>query len=322
MKPGMKMELRWNALALFAATLLLLLSASAQSQSVADARALLSAGKAKEARSGFEAALAVNPADIQAQTGEVEACEMVALALRSEGSMDRALEELMRAKIYAPTQGRLFYDLGILEDEMQLFHDADAALDEAARLGLATPELDYARARTKMDLGQLAPAEEHMVAYLKKRPGDASAHYGLGRIYQVGLQMEKAKAEFLRSVELAPQQTESYFELGDLALKSGDLAEAQSQFAKTLALDPHHGGALQGSGETFYKQKQYDKAYEKLKEAAAVSPDYAPCHYYLGLTLNRLGRRDEGQAELKQAAAMTEAENAQAQKRLQGSAAQ
>ena len=300
----------------------LLTANCASAQAISDARALLAAGHAKEARSQFEALLAANPANADAQLGEVEACESVALSLRSEGRMDRALEELMRAKIYAPTQARLFYDLGILEDEMQLFHDADAALDEAARLGLATPELDYARARVKMDLGQLAPAEEYMRAYLAKRPGDASAHYGLGRIYQVGLQMEKAKAEFLRSAELAPQQTESYFELGDLALKSGDFAEAQANFAKTLALDPHHGGALEGAGEAYYKQKQYDKAYQKLKEAVAVSPDYPPCHYYLGLTLNRMGRRDEGQAELQQAAAMTEAENARAQKRLQGSAAQ
>ena len=74
-----------------------------------------------------------------------------------------------------------------------------------------------------------------MQAYLAVQPGDASAHFGLGRIYQIGLKFDKAKSEFARSIELKPVRTEAYYELGDIALKQGDLEQAIDQFNKALA---------------------------------------------------------------------------------------
>jgi tetratricopeptide (TPR) repeat protein len=168
-----------------------------------------------------------------------------------------------------------------------------------------------------MDLGQLTAAEDKMVAYLKLRPMDASAQFGLGRIYQSGLEFGKARAAFLRSIELQPVQTESYFELGDLALKQGDYDEAAVQFKKTLDRDAKHGGALEGSGEISFKQKQYEQARTFLERAIAASPEYPPSHYYMGLTLARLGRKEESARELELAAKLTEAEKKQAGSRIQ-----
>lgn len=292
-------------------------AAGLPAQSLQDARALLDGGNLREARSAFELLLASDATNRDAQLGELDVCERMALEHRAHGMNNEALEDLFRAKTMVPNLPRLYYDMGVLEDEMELFHDADQALAEAEARGMKEPELYYAQARVKMDLGQLAPAEEKMLAYLKQRPNDAGAHYGLGRVYQIGLQIEKARAEFERSIALQPHQTEAFFELGDLALKQSDYATALGFYQKTLALDPNHGGALEGSGEVYYKLKQYQQAYDVLKHAVAVSPEYPPCHYYLGLTLNRLGRREEGQQELTRAARMTEEANARGAMRLQ-----
>jgi tetratricopeptide (TPR) repeat protein len=258
----------------------------------------LEAGNASAARDAFEAALNVNAADKDAQNGEVAASERLALDARREGRMNDALTYMVRAQQFVPKNGRLLFDLGILEDEMHLYQDADRALAMAEQLNPGDAQVIYAVGRVKLDLGQLPAAEEKLVAYLRVQPNDASAHYGLGRVYQLGLQLEKARVEFQRCIELQPVQTEAYYQLGDIALGQGNFDEAIADFSKTLARNPHHGGALAGTGEAYFKQKQYTQAEEALERAVAAAPEYQKGHYYLGLTLARLGRKEDSEREL------------------------
>lgn len=289
----------------------------AQTPSSEQGQNLLQAGRLSEARDVFEAVLSRDAADAAAQAGEVEVSEKLALQAASKGDGEQALKALLHARDTVPQNARLLYDLGVLEDQMGLFRDADEALGKAAALDGANPNVLYAVARVKMDLGQLAAAESSMQAYLKLKPDDASAHFGLGRIYQIGLQLDKAKEEFARSIQLQPVQTEAYYELGDIALKQADAAGALAQFEKTLARDPRHGGALEGAGEANFKLKRYEEARGFLERAVAVAPDYSPSHYYLGLTLGRLGQKEESQRELKTAAELSEKQNASGGMRLQ-----
>jgi tetratricopeptide (TPR) repeat protein len=275
-----------------------------------DGSVLLQANRPMEARAVFEEALGRDPSNAAAQAGEMAASERLALQARAEGHMDDALQTLLRARNYAPQNAHLLYDLGILEDEMRLFQDADRSLSESDRIQPGDARTLYGMARVKLDLEQLAAAEEKMKAYLALRPNDATAHFGLGRIYQIGLQAEKAKVEFLKSAELQPVQTEAYFELGDLALKDGEFDEAITEFAKTLERDPKHGGSLEGTGEAYFKKKDFKKAEDFLERAISAAPDYSPSHYYLGLTLTKLGRKSEAEKELALAAKLANGDNA------------
>lgn len=290
----------------FALTLLFLQTGTPSS----NGSALLQANRPMEARAAFEEALGRDPSNAAAQAGEVAASERLALQARAEGHMDDALQTLLRARNYAPQNAHLLYDLGILEDEMRLFQDADRSLSEADRIQPGEARTIYGMARVKLDLEQLAAAEEKMKAYLALRPDDATAHFGMGRIYQIGLQPEKAKVEFMKSAELQPVQTEAYFELGDLALKEGEFNEAITEFAKTLERDPKHGGSLEGTGEAYFKKKEFKKAEDFLERAISVAPDYSPSHYYLGLTLTKLGRKSEAEKELTLAAKLANEDNA------------
>lgn len=274
-----------------------------------DGAALLNAGKDSAARDAFEAVLAADPANLDAQNGEVTASEHLALAERAAGHMTDALQILLRAQKFAPQNARLDYDIGILEDEMQLYPDAQKSLAAAEQLHMDDPSLLYAEARVLLDEQQLGPAREKMQAYLRLRPGDATAHYGMGRIDQMGLQFDQAKAEFEESIRLQPQQTEAWFQLGEIALGLNDFDGALADFDKTLARNPNHGGALAGSGQACYRQKHYDQALVWLDRAVAAAPDYQPAHYYRGLTLARLGRKDESERELATAAKLADQQN-------------
>ena len=271
--------------------------------------ALLQSGKYQDARDAFEAALHTDPADRQAQEGEVEASEQLALQQRAAGRLVDALQALLQGEKYVPGSARLFYDQGILEDEMHVYPQALQALETAQRLHMQDPKLLYAMARVYLDQGQLSPAAAKMTAYLHQRPDDASAHYGLGRIFQLGLQFAKAQAEFEQSIRLDPHQTESWFQLGDVELKQNHLDEALADFQKTLARDPKHGGALTESGQVLYQQKKYQQALHFLQQAVAAAPDYQPAHYYLGLTLARLGRSADAKKELATAVKLADKKN-------------
>jgi tetratricopeptide (TPR) repeat protein len=277
---------------------------------------LLQAGKFDAAREAFEAVLDADPANVDAREGEVAASEHLALQARAKGQADEALRALLRAQEAAPNQPRLLFDLGIQEEEMHLYQDADRTLAMLEKLQPGNPQVAYAVAHAKLDLGQLAAAEEKMQVYLKSQPNDASAHYGLGRVYQLELETEKARREFQRCVELQPVQTEAYYQLGDIALGEGNFAEAIADFAKTLARDPKHGGALAGTGQAWFKQKQYAQAETFLQQAIAAAPEYEKGHYYLGLTLARLGRKEDSERELALATSLADAANKKARSGL------
>ncbi len=281
------------------------------------AASLLNAGDAEKARDAYESILNAKPGDPVAQEGEVQCSERLALKARAGGNLDGALRTLLRAREFAPRNARLQYDLGVLEDQMQLYKDADASLRIAEQLDPQDSRIWYASARVKMDLGQLAAAEKEMGAYLRTHPDDASAHYGMGRVYQLGVEYDKARAEFQRSIELKPVQTEAYYQLGDMALQEGDLEQAVANFEKTLARNPQHAGALTGIGESYFKDKKYEKALDSLKHAVAADSKYQTAHYYLGLTFGRLGRSGESQHELEIAKNLADAENEKAARHRQ-----
>lgn len=270
----------------------------------------------EDARTAYETILAAHPNDVAAQSGEVQVSEGLALKARATGDRDSALAILLRAQTFAPESTRLLYDLGVLEDEMHLYHDADKTLSRAEELGANDLNLLYAAGRVKLDLGQLNAAEEKMIAYLRQKPEDASAHYAMGRIYHQGLRFVEAIAEFQRSIELQPRQTESYYQLGETQLEQGDYAQAIKNFSITLQRDPKHAGALVGTGMAYFKQKQYSLAAEPLQKAVAIEPEYQPGHYYLGLTLDRLGNKQESTKELSEAARLAKIDSSKSMQQL------
>jgi tetratricopeptide (TPR) repeat protein len=279
--------------------------------------AYLQAGNAEQARDFFEAILATIPDDRQAQDGEVKASEAIALKDRSAGDMADALQAMMRAQSFAANNAHLLFDLGVLEEEMRLYPNAETALTTAQQIDPKNPDIDYAMARVKIDEGQLDEAERNMKIYLQARPDDASAHYGLGRVYELGMHFDQAKAEFLRSTELQPVQTEAWYELGDIALKQNDFAAALPYFQKVLGRNGLHAGALADTGQALYREKRYDEAQVYLRRAVAAAPDYQPGHYYLGLTLTRLGQKEEAERELQTAQKLADEDNKDASRRYQ-----
>ena len=254
-----------------------------------------------EAMDRFETVLEINLRDKDAREGELAAATELAVSARRENRPDAALKVLEHARTRLPDDPKLLLDLGIQATEIGLFPEAAESLQVARKLDESDPEILYALARLEMQEQHLQTAETDLRAYLAKRPEDASAHFGLGKVLEAAQRTADARAEFERSIQLQPAQTESYYELGQLELELQHDAQAAPFFQKVLTRDPTHGGALTGMGIIAFRSKDYAQAEQYLIRAEKTAPDYQPAHYYRGLALARLGNKDESQRELQTA---------------------
>jgi tetratricopeptide (TPR) repeat protein len=255
-----------------------------------------------EAMDRFETVLAIDLKDKEAREGELAAATDLAMSARRENHPDAALKVLEHARTKLPNDSKLLLDLGIQATEMGLLPEAMDSLQSARKLDASDPDILYALARLEMVEQHLQAAEADLRAYLAKRPEDASAHFGLGKVLEVAQRTTEARAEFERSIQLQPAQTESYYELGQLELEVQHDAQAAPFFQKVLARDATHGGALTGMGIIAFRSKDYAQAEQYLSRAEKTDPNYQPAHYYRGLALAHLGQKDESQRELQLAA--------------------
>ncbi len=156
----------------------------------------MKAGDYAGAQAIYERLLSTQPTNEAAQEGEVEASEKLALAARAAHDDHAAIGELIRAQTYAAGNTRLLYDTGVLEDQLGLYQEAEVAVLHLQQLLPGDSRMLYLLARVKLDRGQLPEAELAMRAYLKSNPEDATAYYGLGRILQLRVDNEGARAAF------------------------------------------------------------------------------------------------------------------------------
>ncbi|HTW80363.1 MAG TPA: tetratricopeptide repeat protein [Terracidiphilus sp.] len=257
----------------------------------------LAQGLTDDAMKSFEAVLESHPGSTAARDGEVKAATSAALADNGAGLPGYALAVLVRARKVVPDSPELLLDIGIQEEGMRIFHDADETLRKARELAPQNTKILYALAHVELDEQKMPEAEADLRAYLKEQPNDATAHYGLGKLLHMELKNDEAKAELEHSIALEPRQSASYYELGEIALEQEQNQDAKVEFEKVLSLAPHHGGALTGMGILAYRAKDYPAAEGFLKDAVLNAPDYPAAHHYYALVLARLGLSDEARNE-------------------------
>lgn len=265
-------------------------------------------GLNEDALKSFEAVLKRHPDSAAAREGEVRAAEANAIVDSRAGIDGEALLCLIRARKFVPDSPQLLLDFGLQADRMRIFKDAGEALTKAHQLAPDDLKILYALAHVEFDEQQMPVAEAHLREYLKARPEDATAHYGLGQLLHMLARDDEAKAEFERSIALQPRQTGSYYQLGEIAAEQGQNDPAKSYYDQVLALAPQHGGALTGLGILAFRAKDYPAAEKYLQSAILYAPDYSTAHRYYALVLARMGRQEESKRESDLANSLNEKE--------------
>jgi tetratricopeptide (TPR) repeat protein len=182
-----------------------------------------------------------------------------------------------------------------------------------------------------LDVAEKAYQEE-----LKITPGSSSALFGLGNVYDLRQQYDKAADFFHRFASAEPDNAVVHVRLGIIAERSQDFQKAISEYKSASSLDSanpvaknnlawiyaEHDGNLNVAlglaqearrlqpsdpsiadtlGWILVKMNQGPSALPYLRECVANNPRKPVYHYHLGMAYLKAGKKSEAKGELRTA---------------------
>jgi len=152
---------------------------------------------------------------------------------------------------------------------------------------------DIFRARKRFD----EASEVYTVALSRipePRTRDWTLFYSRGIAYERTKRWEKAEADFLKALELRPDQPVVLNYLGYSWIEKGlHIKRAKAMIEKAVKLRPTDGYIVDSLGWVLYILKDYKEAVKKLQRAVALRPEDPIINSHLGDALWRFGRRLE-----------------------------
>jgi tetratricopeptide (TPR) repeat protein len=150
--------------------------------------------------------------------------------------------------------------------------------------------------------GKWEPAQLEYEGILEKHPDAAGIHFLLGRslLSQPNVTpevAERAKQEFLKEIQIDPNNAGAHYILGELARRDEQWDEAISQFSAATKVDSNFAEAHLGLGSCLVAVKRYEEAIAPLRVAERLQPGNPAAHYNLALALSRTGKKDEADKE-------------------------
>ena len=193
---------------------------------------------------------------------------------RTAGSLDRAVAHYQRAIVldpaYAPAHAALADCYNLLGTVM---------------VGAGSP-LEY-RPR----------AEAAAIRALQIDPDSAEAHAALGYVRHYSWQWAEAEREFLRAIELNPNQTLPRVWYANLLMSKGRFDEALQQAYAARQIDPFSLIVNTNLGWILYYAGRDNEAVEQLTRTVALDPSYPQARWRLSSALSAIGRHDEAVRE-------------------------
>jgi serine/threonine protein kinase/tetratricopeptide (TPR) repeat protein len=188
--------------------------------------------------------------------------------------------------------------LGLLDGALAL--DADFALGWAARaecyVYLAADLINVLPPREALPM-----AREAAQRALGLDPDLSEAHAILGIVHMQSWEWGKVEGEFLRALELNPNNVDAYQKYTFFLTAQGRHDEALSAIHKARKLDPLSLPLRFGVISNCLAAGQYGEAAEGAKALVALQPDLWLGHYFLGNALSLQARYAEAAPELGRA---------------------
>jgi tetratricopeptide (TPR) repeat protein len=150
--------------------------------------------------------------------------------------------------------------------------------------------------------GKWEPAQLEYEGIIEKEPNAVGVHFLLGRLLlsrpDAGADaMERAKQEFLKELQIDPNNAGAQYILGELARRDEKWDEAISRFSQAAKLDSNFAEAYLGWGSCLVTVKRYEDAIPPLRVAERLTPGNPAIHHALATALERSGHREEAEKE-------------------------
>jgi Flp pilus assembly protein TadD len=136
-------------------------------------------------------------------------------------------------------------------------------------------------------------------------PTDWRFYYVRGIAYERGNEWPKAEADFLKSLELNPDQPQVLNYLGYSWVDKGmNLDKAMEMIKKAVAASPNDGYIVDSLGWAYYKMGRYDEAVDTLEKAVQLASTDPEINDHLGDAYWRAGRTAEARFQWNIAASV------------------
>ncbi|MED5373103.1 MAG: tetratricopeptide repeat protein [Myxococcota bacterium] len=151
-----------------------------------------------------------------------------------------------------------------------------------------------ADARTKrgdkaLRAGELVEAEARYRKALDRDADHVGALYGLGWLYHLSGEPDRAREFFKRCLRASPEEVRCIRGLGSAAMAEGNPAQARTHYEQALALDPKDPRVLGSLGLLLLSQGDPQGALPYLEQAAELEPERGEHGYNLAEALFRMG---------------------------------
>ena len=113
--------------------------------------------------------------------------------------------------------------------------------------------------------------------------------------------MESAKRDFLKVLELAPDNVTTTINLGLIEYRQKNYPEAERLLVHAVRLQPENGLGWLLLGVVEYDQEKLDAALAALAQAVLWEPKNAMVHHYLGVTVGKKGWYSGAEEEMRKA---------------------
>jgi len=126
------------------------------------------------------------------------------------------------------------------------------------------------------------------------QPGHWGLFYTRGTVYERSNQWEKAEVDFLRALELQPEQPYVLNYLGYSWIELGrNIQEATQMIVRAVEQQPTAGFIVDSLGWGHYKLENYEEAARHLERAVQLTPGDPTINDHLGDAYWRVGRKRE-----------------------------
>jgi tetratricopeptide (TPR) repeat protein len=231
-----------------------------------EAWALLRLGRAEEARPLAEAMLAEDP-------GSIERLMLAAAARAETRDPVAALEALERARQVAPERADVHHKIGDVAQSVGRFEMSIAAYREALRLDGGFVDVRHKLARALAGRGEVAEAEEELIAALEAIPTFAEATLELAFLWRMTDRPHDALALLVELLERDPYHFDALVSLGETLLELDRPADATTAFARVLRFQPDNVAALFHGAVLLARQGRYQDAEVGWRRVIDLGPE-------------------------------------------------
>jgi len=166
------------------------------------------------------------------------------------------------------------------------------------------------QSRASRDLGErylarndTSKALEQFLKALEIYPDDPYLHYDLALTYDMKGVLDKAEHHLKEAIELKPDYSDAYNYLGFVYFRQGRVNEAIEAYNRALDnllyMNPQE--AHLNLGVAYLSLKEYQKAQAHLEEAIRIVPTFVPAYNSLGKAYEGLGQYDKARRAYEKA---------------------